>query len=229
MPQIEVSFEIDVNGILKVAAQDQGTGKEQSIVISHTGGLSGTEIEKMRQDAEQYAAQDQIRLRMMELQNQADSLFHTYEATLKENGDLVRDELKFSSRQKKDQLAIALRTPDLAVEKLQTLVEEFRQVILLIGTEVYQQGQGVDNNEFAKFSMGTSSGMSQMIEPLETNVRTHQIGPKTTVSPGTMINATVTPNSIDYVETSPVYGLDDGEEFDFDADETVYSDYEAID
>lgn len=229
MPQIEVSFEIDVNGILKVAAQDQGTGKEQSIVISHTGGLSGNEIEKMRQDAEQYAAQDQLRLRMMELHNQADSLFHTYQTTLQENGDLVRDELKSSAKQKKDQLAIALRTPNTPVEKLQTLVEEFRQIILLIGTEVYQQGKGGSANEFADFARGTSSGMSQMIEPLETNINALKGQPAITMTPGTMINGTVDGGSMDYVETAPVYGLDDDEEFDFDADETVYSDYEAID
>jgi molecular chaperone DnaK len=229
MPQIEVSFEIDVNGILRVSAQDQGTGKEQSIVISHTGGLSGGEIEKMRQDAEQYAAQDQLRLRMMELQNQAESLFHTYETTLQENGELVREELKSSGKQKKDQLAIALRTPNTPVEKLQTLVEEFRQIILLIGTEVYQQGKGIASNEFANFVQGTSSGASQMIEPLETNLNTVSTSSAITMTPGTMINGTVNPGGVGYVETAPVYGLDDGEEFDFDADETVYSDYEAID
>lgn len=229
MPQIEVSFEIDVNGILKVSAQDQGTGKEQSIVISHTGGLSGGEIEKMRQEAQQYAAQDQLRLRMMELQNQADSLFHTYETTLQESGELVREELKSSGKQKKDQLAIALRTPNTPVEKLQTLVEEFRQIILLIGTEVYQQGKGAASNEFANFVQGTSSGTSQMIESLETNLNPIQASSGITMTPGTMINGTVNPGGMDYVETAPVYGLDDGEEFDFDADETVYSDYEAID
>lgn len=229
MPQIEVSFEIDVNGILRVSAQDQGTGKEQSIVISHTGGLSGGEIEKMRQEAQQYAAQDQLRLRMMELQNQADSLFHTYETTLQENGELVREELKSSGKQKKDQLAIALRTPNTPVEKLQTLVEEFRQIILLIGTEVYQQGKGAASNEFANFVQGTSSGASQMIESLETNFNPARPSSAITMTPGTMINGTVNPSGMDYVETAPVYGLDDGEEFDFDADETVYSDYEAID
>ncbi|AIE73786.1 MULTISPECIES: molecular chaperone DnaK [unclassified Synechocystis] len=229
MPQIEVSFEIDVNGILKVSAQDQGTGKEQSIVISHTGGLSGGEIERMRQEAEQYAAQDQLRLRMMELHNQADSLFHTYESTLQESGDLVREELKSSSRQKKDQLAIALRTPNTPVEKLQTLVEEFRQAILLIGTEVYQHGKGASSNEFANFALGTASGVSQMIEPLETHLKTSHGSPAITMTPGTMINATVDAGGMDYVETAPVYGLDDDEEFDFDSDETVYSDYEAID
>lgn len=229
MPQIEVSFEIDVNGILKVAAQDQGTGKEQSIVISHTGGLSGNEIEKMRQDAQQYAVQDQLRLRMMELHNQADSLFHTYDTTLQENGELVRNELKSSGKQKKDQLAIALRTPNMPVEKLQTLVEEFRQIILLIGTEVYQQGKGGGTNEFANFARGTQSGMGQMIEPLETNLNSQRGRPAITMTPGTMINATVDGGAMDYVETAPVYDLNDDEEFDFDADETIYSDYEAID
>lgn len=228
MPQIEVSFEIDVNGILKVSALDQGTGKEQSIVISNTGGLNSTEIERMRQDAEQYAAQDQIRLRLMELQNQADSLFHTYESTMQENGELIRNELKSAGKQKKDQLAIALRTPNTPAEKLQTLVEEFRQIILLIGTEVYQQGNAsAGSSEFANFALATKD-KNQAVQPV-TNSNSSPAG-NVAMTPGAMINATVEADgSVDYGQTAPVYGLDDDEEFDFDADETVYSDYEAID
>jgi len=73
MPQIEVAFEIDVNGILKVAASDQGTGKEQSILISHTGGLKPNEIEKMRLEAEKYAEFDRGRLQMIDIRQQCDS------------------------------------------------------------------------------------------------------------------------------------------------------------
>jgi molecular chaperone DnaK (HSP70) len=89
VPQIEVAFEIDVNGILKVAASDQGTGKEQSILISHTGGLKPNEIEKMRLEAEKYAESDRRRLQMIDIRHQSDSLFYSYEVTLRENSELV--------------------------------------------------------------------------------------------------------------------------------------------
>ncbi|MFM1842804.1 MAG: chaperone protein dnaK1, partial [Cyanobacteriota bacterium] len=231
MPQIEVSFEIDVNGILRVAAQDQGTGKEQSIVISHTGGLKSNEIEKMRQEAEKYAAQDQRRLRIMELRNQADSLFHTYDTTLQENGSLIREELKIASKQKKDQLAIALRTPNTTPEKLQTLVEEFRQLILQIGTDVYQQANVGSVNEFKDFGRTNPGTFGSMVEPIETQMNRQKsrqrAASKKTMTPGTMINGTV--GTPEYMETAPVYGLDEEGEFDFDADETISSDYEAVD
>jgi molecular chaperone DnaK len=230
MPQIEVSFEIDVNGILRVSAQDQGTGKEQSIVISHTGGLKSNEIEKMRQEAEKYAEQDQRRLRVMELRNQADSLFHTYDSTLQENAALIRESLKVASKQKKDQLAIALRTPNTTTKKLQTLVEEFRQLILQIGTDVYQQANVGSVNEFSNFGRIRSGTFGSMVEPIETQMNQKRSRPRSgdqTMTPGTMINATVgTPQ---YMETSPVYGLEEDGEFDFDADETISSDYEAVD
>jgi len=230
MPQIEVSFEIDVNGILRVSAQDQGTGKEQSIVTSHTGGLKNNEIEKMRQEAEKYAEQDQRRLRVMELRNQADSLFHTYDTTLQENGSLIREELKTAGKQKKDHLAIALRTPNTPVKKLQTLVEEFRQLILQIGTDVYQQVNVGSVNEFRDFGRTNPGTMGSMVEPIETQMnqqRSRQRPAARTMTPGTMVNGTV--GTPEYMETAPVYGLDEDGEFDFDADETISSDYEAVD
>ena len=125
VPQIEVSFEIDVNGILKVAAQDQGTGKEQSIVISHTGGLKSTEIERMQKDANKYIEEDRRQMRMIEVKNQADSLFHTYKTTLDENGDLIGDDLKVKAKQKKEQLEAALTNSGLSLDKLKAYVDEF--------------------------------------------------------------------------------------------------------
>ena len=142
IPQIEVTFDIDVNGILKVSAQDQGTRREQSIIISHTGGLTSTEIDRMREEAAKFADQDNRRMQMIELRNQSDSLFYTYETTLTENGDLIQPDLKFNAQKKKEQLQAALRNSAVGIEKLRTLVDEFRQLILTIGTEVYQRGDG---------------------------------------------------------------------------------------
>ncbi|NCS07791.1 MAG: molecular chaperone DnaK [Microcystis aeruginosa G13-07] len=137
MPQIEVAFEIDVNGILKVAASDQGTGKEQSIVISHTGGLKPNEIEKMRLEAEKYAEFDRSRLQMIDIRHQSDSLFYSYEVTLRENSELVAPDIRQLADQKRQQLEIALRDPSLSPEKLKTTLEEFRQIVLEIGTRIY--------------------------------------------------------------------------------------------
>jgi molecular chaperone DnaK len=215
LPQIEVSFEIDVNGILKVLAQDQGTGREQSILISHTGGLKSNEIERMRQEAERYAEEDRRRMRMMELRNQSDSLFYTYDTTLKENGQFIREELKQESRRKKEQLAVALRTPTVTVEKLQVLVEDFRQIILLIGTEVYQQANVGSVHPFETFG-------NNLIESIDT-----QLESQTKRMPRPSSRPTEAMPS--YAETSPVYQFPDDEGFDFDADETISSDYEAVD
>ena len=220
IPQIEVSFDIDVNGILKVSAQDQGTGREQSILISHTGGLNSNEIERMRQDAEAYAEQDRRRMRLIELRNQADSLFYTHETTLKENAEFIREDLRVMSQRKREQLEIALRTPNSTVEKLQTLVEEFRQLILTIGTEVYQQANGGNGRTADDFGshFGTGLGM----EPIATQ-------------PGRQSHTLTADGGFDvdtmpgYVETAPVYQFGEEEEFDFDADETISSDYEAVD
>ena len=184
----------------------------------------------MRQEAEKYAEQYQRRLRIMELRNQADSLFHTYDTTLQENAALIREELKVAGKQKKDQLAIALRTPNTPAKKLQTLVEEFRQLILQIGTDVYQQANVGSVNEFQDFGRTNPGTFGSMVEPIETQMnqkRSRQRPGAQTMTPGTMINGTVgTPG---YMETAPVYGLDEEGEFDFDADETISSDYEAVD
>ncbi|MFW6264452.1 MAG: molecular chaperone DnaK [Cyanobacteriota bacterium] len=161
VPQIEVAFEIDVNGILKVAAQDKGTGKAQSIRITNTGGLSAQEVERMRQEAEKFAEEDRRRMQMVELRNQADSLFYTYETTLKEHGDSVREDLKVETKAKYEQLQKALVNPSIVPEKVKTIIEEFRQAVLAMGTDLYQQSeQGVDP-EFEAVVASTPAESSQ--------------------------------------------------------------------
>ncbi len=94
VPQIEVTFDLDANGILHVAAKDLGTGKEQSIKITASSGLSEEEIEKMTQDAEVHADEDRKRKEQVELRNQADSMIYATEKSLKDLGDKVDDETK---------------------------------------------------------------------------------------------------------------------------------------
>jgi len=94
VPQIEVSFDIDANGILHVSAKDHGTGKEQSIAIQSSSGLSKDEVEKMRKDAESHASDDKKRREVVDLKNQADQLVYQTEKTLKEHGEKVSAETR---------------------------------------------------------------------------------------------------------------------------------------
>ncbi|UUO14629.1 molecular chaperone DnaK [Dolichospermum heterosporum] len=139
VPQIEVAFEIDVNGILKVAAQDKGTGGEQSIRITSTGGLSNNEIEQMRKQAELFAEEDQRRKELVALKNQANNLLFTYNSTLRDNPDLVSEQLMAVANQKVEQLQAAMNNSNLSPGKFKTLLEDFQQTIFAIGTDVYNQ------------------------------------------------------------------------------------------
>jgi molecular chaperone DnaK len=151
VPQIEVSFEIDVNGILQVSAADKGTGKEQRIRITNTGGLSASEVERMRVEAEKYAEEDYRRIQLVELKNQADSLFYSYEGTLKESGDLVREELKAQGEEKKQELQEAMADSSISIEEVKQRLEDFQQTLFAIGAAVYQQASpSADAEEFVQ-------------------------------------------------------------------------------
>ncbi len=142
VPQIEVTFEIDANGILKVAAEDKGTGKEQSIQISNTGGLSETEVERMRQEAELYADEDIKRAQLVELKNQADTLVYNCSVTLKTNAQLLGDDLKAEAETAAAALQGAMANPDITGEELGEQIESFKQLLYSLGTAVYDQARG---------------------------------------------------------------------------------------
>jgi molecular chaperone DnaK len=139
VPQIEVSFDIDANGILKVSARDKGTGREQSVSITNTGGLSSTEVERMRQEAEVYAEDDLKRKKLAELKNQADSAFHTYEITLRDNSEFISDESKAQAQAQVMQLKEVIAKPNADVEEVKRSLENLHQVLLAIGSEVYRR------------------------------------------------------------------------------------------
>jgi molecular chaperone DnaK len=94
MPQIEVTFDIDANGLVHVGAKDLGTGKEQSIKITASGGLTEAEIKKMQQEAEEHKAEDEERKKLVNARNQLDSMIYSIEKTVKESGDKVPAEEK---------------------------------------------------------------------------------------------------------------------------------------
>jgi molecular chaperone DnaK len=141
VPQIEVAFEIDANGILKVSARDKGTGRAQGIEISNTGGLSQVEIERMRQESELYADEDGQRKQLVELKNQADGLFYSYETTMRENGELISEDMKNQATAKVAALKGAIANPKTTVDELQSCLDGLQQVLYAVGSAVYQ---GVD-------------------------------------------------------------------------------------
>jgi molecular chaperone DnaK len=154
VPQIEVSFEIDVNGILKVSATDKGTGREQSIRITNTGGLSASEVERMRQEAENYAELDRRRVELVLLKNQADSLFYSYDTTIKDNHDLIAQivqaqTLQTQADEKRKEIQGALvDTSNSSVEEVKQQIEEFQQILFAIGNLIYSNAsQNIDLDE----------------------------------------------------------------------------------
>ncbi|NEP12713.1 MAG: molecular chaperone DnaK [Symploca sp. SIO1A3] len=153
VPQIEVSFEIDVNGILQVAATDKGTGREQSIRITNTGGLSSTEVERMRQEAEKYAEEDRRRIVLAELKNTADSLFYSWDNTLKEHGDLIKNQLQAqellnNGNEQREQINAAMTDTAFSVEDIEQLVNEFQQTLFSIGGIIASFANKGEEEEF---------------------------------------------------------------------------------
>src|SRR3712207_6367382 len=108
LPQVEVTFDIDANGILNVSAKDKATGKEQKIVIQSSSGLSDAEIQKMVRDAEEHAEEDRRRREEIELRNQADSAHYQAEKLLREQGDKMPDNLRSQLAEKSSAVKRAL-------------------------------------------------------------------------------------------------------------------------
>jgi len=137
MPQVEVTFDIDANGILNVSARDKGTGKEQKITITASSGLSKEEVEKMKREAEQYAADDTKRKEEIEVRNTADSLVYTTEKTLRDHGDKIPADVKQEIDTKTTALKSALQGQD--VNAIRNAMQELSQVMQKVGASVYQQ------------------------------------------------------------------------------------------
>ncbi len=134
IPQIEVSFDIDANGILNVSAKDLGTGKEQSIKIESSSGLSEEDVEKMTKDAESHAEEDKQRREVIDLKNQADQLVYSTEKTLKEHGEKVSSEIRGNIENAMNNLKEAAKGDDgtaikNAVEKLAEVSQELGKIL----------------------------------------------------------------------------------------------------
>lgn len=137
VPRIEVTFDIDANGIVHVSAKDLGTGKEQKITITASGGINKDDIERMVKEAEAHAAEDKQRREEVEIRNNADSLAYNAEKTIKEVGDKADKELVEKVRQAADKLKETLKGTDL--EKIKADTEELTKPLYELTTAVYNK------------------------------------------------------------------------------------------
>jgi molecular chaperone DnaK len=192
VPQIEVTFDIDANGILNVSALDKGTGRQQSIRISNTGGLSSLEVERMRQEAQIYSDHDRRQQELAQLKNQADSLVYSYTSILRENGSLIQESLKQRSDSIVNDVRVILGSDAASVEVLKARLEQLQALLLELGTAVYHGS------------------------------------PKQPPTYGTPNVAQSDPN-LASAQNSGSWNGDNENTFVGDIDETVITDYEAVD
>ncbi|WP_202080699.1 molecular chaperone DnaK [Caldalkalibacillus salinus] len=137
VPQIEVSFDIDANGIVNVSAKDKGTGKEQNITITSSSGLSDEEIENMVKDAEANAEEDRKRKEEVDLRNEADHLIHTTEKTIKDLGEQVDQAEIDKANEAKDALKQAIEGTD--VEEIKSKKEALEEIVQQLSVKLYEQ------------------------------------------------------------------------------------------
>jgi molecular chaperone DnaK len=145
VPQIEVTFDVDANGIMKVSAADKATGRSQHITITASSGLSDTEVEKMRKDAEAHADEDRKRKDLIEARNNADNTAYAAEKAIREFGDKVPAEVRSEIEAKVAETKSAAQGED--VEKIKSATEALGQAIQKIGASVYEQGQAAGSGE----------------------------------------------------------------------------------
>ena len=199
VPQIEVSFEIDADGILQVSAKDKGTGRAQGIRITNTGGLSNDEVERMRVEAETFADEDERRKLLAHLRNRADNLFYSYEATIRDNSDLLDTALKISAEEKATELRVLIQDKTVTPEDVQTAIDGLQQALFNIGAGLYQQSNASADADDVDFDVDV---------------------------PTTVMDADDAEDQLltDETTESPL-----GEADEIDLDVTITADYEAID
>ncbi|MDD2351988.1 MAG: molecular chaperone DnaK [Atribacterota bacterium] len=159
IPQIEVSFDIDANGILNVKAKDKGTGKEQKITIKHSSGLTEEEIQKKVKEAEQYAEDDRKQKEKVELNNQADTLIYSTEKTLKDAGDKVSDSIKNEINDHISQLRKAMQVDN--IEEMKSGIEKLTNSSHKLAEEMYKQSSDQNQQQQAQSNETGNSTDSQ--------------------------------------------------------------------
>ena len=144
VPQIEVTFDIDANGILKVTAQDKATGRSQHITITASSGLSESEVDRMRKDAEVHAEEDRKRRELIEVRNNADNTVYAAEKALREFGEKVLADTRSEVEAKVTQVKNAAQGED--ADAIKSATEALGEAIQKIGASVYQQSPNVDGD-----------------------------------------------------------------------------------
>ena len=157
MPQIEVSFDIDANGVVKVSAKDKATNKEQQIRIQSSGGLSEEEIKKMMRDAEENASSDKVRKELIEAKNQADSLIYETEKSLREHGEKVDSSTKNLIEEDLKKLKEILAKSDTSVDEIKKSTESLMQNSMKLGEAIYKNSQTSQSNEHPEANSAESS------------------------------------------------------------------------
>ena len=160
MPQIEVSFDIDANGVVKVSAKDKATNKEQQIHIQSSGGLSEEEIKKMMRDAEENSSADKARKELIEAKNQADSLIYETEKSLKEHGDKIDSSTKTAIEEDIKKIKELSSQDDAKAEDIKKLTENLMQNSMKIGEAIYKSSPNSEANS-AENSSNDSANDSQ--------------------------------------------------------------------
>ncbi|MCW2855115.1 MAG: chaperone protein DnaK [Marmoricola sp.] len=165
IPKIEVTFDIDANGIVNVAAKDLGTGKEQKMVISGGSALPKDDIEKMVRDAEQYADEDRKRKEEADVRNQADTLAYSTEKFLRENGDKIADDLKKEVEDAVTEVKKNLEGTD--TDAIRTSAEQLATVSQKMGAAMYAQQQSETPADGADASAGAQQGQDDEVVDAE--------------------------------------------------------------
>jgi len=153
VPKIEVTFDIDANGILNVSAKDQATGKEQKITITNTSNLNESEIEKMVKEAEAHRAEDEKTKQQIDQKNQADSLCHSAEKMLKDLGDKIPESEKAQIQKQIDDLRAAIQAND--ADQIKQLHDTLQQTVYSLSTKAYEQAGAAAGSEAGE---GPSAG-----------------------------------------------------------------------
>ncbi|WP_101066850.1 molecular chaperone DnaK [Roseovarius salinarum] len=162
MPQIEVTFDIDANGIVNVSAKDKGTGKEQKITIQASGGLDESEIERMVKDAEEHAEEDKKRKELIETKNQAESLIDSTEKSLEEHSDKVDP-----STVEAIELAVSALKEELEkddAEKIKAGIQNLTEASMKLGEAIYKAGQEEGQEEPKETGEGESSSDEDIVD-----------------------------------------------------------------
>ena len=167
VPQIEVKFDIDANGIVHVSAKDMGTGKQQSVTITASSGLTDSEIDRMMADAEAFREGDEKKKRNIEIRNQGDSLLYQVDRSLRDLGDKVQDSEKGAVEEAKKALSDALAGDD--IDLIENKTKELSEALYRITERIYgeaaaqaqQQQQAESAQQAGGFGGGETSDFNQ--------------------------------------------------------------------